>query len=232
MEPHSDVATGRQKGTPMNTRRKRALRAAFTLVGTLAATACGAVRYPAHYVLSFEPPSPQATTRERDIGTLAIRELRCPDYLCEGRIVYRPTPAEVGYYQYHRWAVSPGTMMAQHLAERIRAGSLFGSVSNDGSHVATDFVLMGSIERFEEVDEARSVAAVCTISAQLVESRTGRLVWSRTATARVGVEQRDVAGVVNGLTMAARRTVDDLVAGMQLEIARTVARSGTNASER
>jgi ABC-type uncharacterized transport system auxiliary subunit len=155
------------------------------------------------------------------------RSGRCPEYLCEGRIVYRPTPAEVGFYQYHRWAVSPRAMIAQHLAERVRAGSLFASVSDDESHVATDFVLTGAIERFEEVDEARSVAAVCTVSAQLLESRTGALVWSRTAAERVAVDQRDVAGVVNGLTIAVRRTVDDLVADLQLELARVAARPGT-----
>jgi ABC-type uncharacterized transport system auxiliary subunit len=216
----------------MNTRRQGALRAVFALVGTLAVAGCGSVRYPAHYILSFEPPSPQAARPGHGGGTLAIRELHCPDYLCEGRIAYRPTPSEVAFYQYHRWAVSPRTMIAQRLAEDVRAGSLFASVSDDESHVAADFVLTGAIERFEEVDEARSVTAVCTISAQLLESRTRALVWSHTATARVGVDQRDVAGVVNGLTTAVRRTIDDLVASMQLELARTAARSGTAAKDR
>jgi ABC-type uncharacterized transport system auxiliary subunit len=206
----------------MTTRREGALRAAFALAGALTIMGCGATRYPAHYVLTFEPPaSPEAAAPATGIGTLAIRELQCPDYLCEGRIVYRPTSSEVGFYQYHRWAVSPGAMIAQHLADRVRAGSLFASVSEDDSHVATDFVLTGSIERFEELDDARSVAAVCTLSAQLVESRTGVVVWSGSATERVGVDQRDVPGVVNGLNTAVRRTVDGLVASMQLELART-----------
>ena len=206
----------------MTTRRDAALRAAFALVGALAIGGCGATRYPAHYVLTFEPPaSPQTAAPATSVGTLAIRELHCPDYLCEGRIVYRPTSSEVGFYQYHRWAVSPRAMIAQHLVERVRAGSLFTAVSDDDSRVATDFVLTGSIERLEEVDEAGSVAAVCTISAQLVESRTGAVVWSRSATGRVGVEQRDVPGVVNGLNTAVQRTVDDLVASMQLELAQT-----------
>ena len=178
MESHSDHAAPGQEGPAMTNRRKRALRAAFALVGALAISACGSARYPAYYTLHFEP-STQAPASERGIGTLAIKELRCPDYLCEGRIVYRPTPAEVGFYQYHRWAVSPRAMIAQYLAERVRARSLFVSVSGDESRMATDFVLSGTLERLEEVDEARQVAAVCTISAQLVDTRTGAVVWSR-----------------------------------------------------
>jgi ABC-type uncharacterized transport system auxiliary subunit len=206
----------------MTNRRERALRATLTFIGALAISACGSARYPAYYALHFEP-STQAPVSERGIGTLAIKELRCPDYLCEGRIVYRPTPAEVGFYQHHRWAISPRAMVAEYLAERVRARSLFTSVSGDESRMATDFVLTGTLERLEEIDQARQVAALSTISAQLVDTRTGAVVWSRMATERVSVEQRDVAGVVNGLATAVRATVDRLVADMELELGRGAA---------
>ena len=90
----------------MTNRRERTLRAAFVLAGALTLGACGSPRYPARYVLNFEP-SPQAAAPRGSIGTLAVRDLRCPDYLCEGRIVYRPTSDEVAYYEFHRWAASP-----------------------------------------------------------------------------------------------------------------------------
>ena len=89
--------------------------------------------------------------------------------------------------------------------------------------MATDFVLRGTLERLEEVDDARQVAAVCSISAQLVDTRTGAVIWSRTATEQVPVQQRDVAGVVNGLAAAVRATVDRLVSDMELELARGTA---------
>ena len=222
MESHSYHAASGQEGTAVTNRRERAVRAAFAFIGALAISACGSARYPAHYTLHLEPSAP-APAAERGIGTLAIKELGCPDYLCEGRIVYRPTPAEVGFYQYHRWAVSPRAMIAPYLADRIRARSLFTGVSGDASHIATDFVLSGTLERLEEVDETRRVAAVSTISARLVDTRTGVVVWRGTATERVPVEQRDVAGVVNGLATAVRATVDRLVTEMALELGRVAA---------
>jgi ABC-type uncharacterized transport system auxiliary subunit len=206
----------------MKNRRERALRAGFAFVGALAITACGSARYPAYYTLHLEP-STQAPASSRSIGTLAIKELRCPDYLCEGRIVYRPTPGEVGFYQYHRWASSPRAMIAPYFAERVRARSLFTSVSDDESRMATDFLLSATLERLEEVDEGRQVSAVSTISAQLVASRTGAVVWSGTAAERVPVQQRDMAGVVNGLATAVRATVDRLVTDMELELGRGAA---------
>jgi ABC-type uncharacterized transport system auxiliary subunit len=216
MESHSYLAAPRQEGSAMTTTHQHQLRAVFALIGALALSACGSARYPAYYTLRFEP-SPQGAS-ERGIGSLTIKELQCPDYLCEGRIVYRPTPIEVSFYQYHRWAVSPRDMVAEYLAQRVRARSLFTSVSGDESRLATDFVLTGTLERLEEVDDVRQVAALCTISAQLVATRTGAVVWRGTATQRVPVEQRDVAGVVNGLATAVRATVDRLVTDMALEV--------------
>ena len=206
----------------MRNRRQRALRTGFALVAALAISACGSARYPAYYALHFEP-STQARASERGMGTLAIKELNCPDYLCEGRIVYRPTPAEVGFYQYHRWASSPKAMIAQYLAERVQARSLFTSVADHEPRVATDFVLSGTLERLEEVDEARQVVAVSTISAQLVDTRAGVVVWSGTAAERVPVQQRDIPGVVNGLGAAVRASVDRLVSDMELELGRAAA---------
>ena len=59
----------------MTNTRKRAVRAAFALIGALAISACGSARYPAYYTLHFEP-STQAPASERGIGTLTIKELQ------------------------------------------------------------------------------------------------------------------------------------------------------------
>src|SRR4029078_10839442 len=124
-------------------------------------------------------------------------------------------PAEIGFYQYHRWATSPRTMVAQCLAERVEARSFFTSVSASDSARSADFLLTGTLEQLEEVDDGHQVTAICTMSAQLVRTRGGVVVWSGTAAGRVPVQQRDMTGVVNGLATAARNTVDRLLADME-----------------
>ena len=59
-----------------------------------------------------------------------------PPYLCEGRVVYREEPHRVGFYDYHRWAIDPRTALTRLLADRIRASSLFESVTVAGQHRA------------------------------------------------------------------------------------------------
>ena len=177
---------------------------AVAFMGALVLAGCGRVRYPTSYVLDFPPPVPQAAPSNGAPGPVAIREFRCPEYLCEGRIVYRPSSEQVAFYEYHRWAMDPRQAIMQYLEDGLRAQSLFQSVMvhERGSDAA--YVLNGNIERLEEVDQGRDVRAVCTISAQLVDTRTRSVVWSHTASETVPVEKRNIGGVVSSLSTAAR----------------------------
>jgi ABC-type uncharacterized transport system auxiliary subunit len=133
-------------------------------------------------------------------------------------VVYREEPYRVGFYDYHRWAVNPSTALTRVLADRIRASSLFESVTVAGSPARAAYLLRGEIERLEEVDETTSVHALCTISAEIVDVKTGTVTWTGTLSARVPVQQRDVAAVVVALGVSAQTVADRLVASIASEL--------------
>jgi uncharacterized lipoprotein YmbA len=203
---------------------------AVAFMGALVLTGCGSVRYPTNYVLNLPPPAPRAAKSNGALGPVAIREFRCPEYLCEGRIVYRPSPEEVAFYEYHRWAMNPRQAIAQYLENGLRAQSLFQSVTVHERGSETAYVLSGNIERLEEVDQGRDVRAVCTISAQLLDTRTRSVVWSHTASEAVSVEKRDIAGVVSSLSAAAQTVADRLLKSMTDELPATMTRRGPTTS--
>jgi uncharacterized lipoprotein YmbA len=198
---------------------------AVVLMGAFVLAGCGSLRYPTSYVLNFPPPVPQAATTTGALGPVAVRELQCPEYLCEGRIVYRSSPEEVGFYEYHRWAMNPRQAITQYVVEGLRAQSPFKSVEvhEHGSDAA--YVLSGNIDRLEEVDQGRDVNVVCTISAQLLDTRTRSVVWSHTASETVHVEKHDIRGVVSSLSSAARTAADRLLKSMTEELSGDIARS-------
>jgi ABC-type uncharacterized transport system auxiliary subunit len=196
---------------------------ALAFLGAFALLGCGSVRYPTTYVLNLPPPVPQAAPSNGVLGQVTIREFGCPEYLCEGRIVYRPTAEEVGFYEFHRWATNPRQAITQYLADGLRAQSLFKSVAvhERGSEAA--YVLSGNLERLEEVDQGRDVRVVCTISAQLLDTRTRSVVWSHTASETVQVEKRDIRGVVGSLSAATRTATDRLLESMTEELPAIIA---------
>ena len=203
---------------------------AVALMGALVLAGCGSVRYPKSYVLDFPPPAPRPAQSEGALGRVTIRELRCPEYLCEGRIVYRATPEEIGFYEYHRWATNPRQAITQYLENALRAQPLFKSVAVHESASEADYVLSGVIERLEEVDQGRDVRVVCTVSAQLLDAQTRSVVWSHTASETVPVETRNIGGVVSSLSAAARKAADRLLQSMTEELPATVAQTGRTAA--
>ena len=181
--------------------------------------ACGSVRYPQLYVLEPRPPAPVVNHATSGAGPLIVRDFECPSYLCDGRIVYRPTANEIGYYEYHRWAMSPRRMIADAVATEIRSRALFSAVVLRDADPAASYQLAGSIDRLEEVDRGRDVQVVCELTARLVDLRTHSIVWSTSASSDRPVTDRSVAGVVAALTSAMRETVDSLVESISTQLA-------------
>jgi ABC-type uncharacterized transport system auxiliary subunit len=176
---------------------------------------CGSVRYPRTYVLDLQPPAAGATARSTSVGAVAVRDFACPDYLCEGRIVYRPTRSEVAYYEYHRWATTLRRMITDAVASRIRSVGVFAGGESAPQAAGAAYLLTGAIERLEEVDDGRNVQAVVELSAQLVDTRAHKIVWRHSEIASEPVARRDVPGVVDGLSAATRRAIDGLIASLE-----------------
>ena len=199
---------------------------AAVFMGALVLAGCGSVRYPTTYVLNFPPPVPQPAGSNGALSAVAVREFQCPEYLCEGRIVYRSSPEEVGLYEYHRWAMDPRQAITQYVVESLRAQSVFKSVGvhERGSEAA--YMLSGKIEQLEEVDHDRDVRVVCRISAQLLETRTRSVIWNHAASETISVEKRDMVGVVSSLSAAARTAADRLIKSLTEKLPPTTALAG------
>jgi uncharacterized lipoprotein YmbA len=195
-------------------------RSMLAILGAIGLSACGSVRYPDQYVLHVEPPAAPAVSQPSTLKPIAVRRLGCPDYLCDGRIVYRPSPAQVAFYEYHRWAVDPAEALTQLVAKRLSTGAQFMDVEQTEQRTDARYVLKGDIQRFEEIDDGRRVFAVCTISAQVVDANTRAVVWRSTSSETVPVQERTVAGVVTGLSAASRVAVDRLVSELETDLRR------------
>jgi ABC-type uncharacterized transport system auxiliary subunit len=182
-------------------------------------SACGKTRYPIKYILDYPQASARGKTPKQLPGTVLVREFRCSEYLCRGPIVFRPGPEEVGYYEYHRWAMNPRLPITHLTVEVLRAQSLFDCVAPYEKGTEPDFVFSGQIERFNEIDRGRDVAVECSISAALTDTRTGSVIWSDRASETLPVSERNVRGVVRALTQASQIAIDKLVQSMMNKLA-------------
>ena len=170
----------------------------------------GKVKYPNYYTLNVPPP-PDPAAQQGIRPSVAIREFRSPSYLRQGAIVYRPSPEQIGFYNYQRWAVDPREFVTNAVADRMRASGNFARVSIYDGHSDIDYVLRGRLEKLEEVDYEGQVKVEVAISAQMTKLSTGATVWSNSVSETGSVAQRDVPTVVSEMSRTMNRAIEKLL---------------------
>jgi uncharacterized lipoprotein YmbA len=85
-------------------------------------------------------------------ASLAVREFRSPTYLRQGAIVYKTSPEQIGFYNYHGRAVDLREFMTNAVAERLGASGNFTRVKLYDGRSDVDDVLSGRLEKLEEID--------------------------------------------------------------------------------
>jgi ABC-type uncharacterized transport system auxiliary subunit len=174
----------------------------------------GKILYPHYYALDI-PAAPSAVeTGARAPATVAVRRFETPPYLRQGRIVYRPTATEIGFYEYHRWAADPAATVTAATIDSLRSRRLFAFVKPYDGQGGEDYLMSGRLERLEEIDSAGAVQVAVRLSADLVDVRTGATVWEGEDDETMAVEGRDVNSVVAGLSQAVQRSIERLVANL------------------
>jgi ABC-type uncharacterized transport system auxiliary subunit len=191
----------------------------FSLTALVIMTSCGGrVRYPDYYTLNLPaPPDPPAAGNVR--AAVAIREFRAPAYLRQGAIVYKPSPEQINYYAYHRWAINPCDFVTNSVIERLRASGDFARVKPYDGRPDTDYVLSGRLEKLEEIDYAGGVKVEIAISAQMTNLATGATVWTNAVSEVGAVNKRDVPAVVSEMNRTMERAIMKLLSPMPAEVA-------------
>jgi len=194
---------------------KKQLKAlALTLATMAALTGCaGKIRYPSYYTLNI-PPASDPPPEENVRSSIAVREFQSPVYLRQGSIVYRRTPEEVGFYEYHRWAADPRAQVTSAVVEHLRASNQFSTVSSYDGRSNADYIFSGRLEKLEEVDYDGGVKVEVAISAQITRVSSGTTVWSNAASEAGTVPQRSVPGVVSQMNKSMDIAITKLLSSL------------------
>ena len=194
------------------TQRLTATLATLTMSACLMGCVSGA-RFPAYYTLHV-PPTLDVPIAGGTRSSIAVREFHSPAYLRQGAIVYRASPEQVGFYQYHRWAVDPREFLTNAIIGRLRATGRFAEVRAYDGRADVDFVLSGGLEKLEEVDYEGGVRVEVELSAEITDPHAGKTVWANVASESERVDKRNVPAVVAEMSHAMDGAIQKLMASL------------------
>jgi ABC-type uncharacterized transport system auxiliary subunit len=175
----------------------------------------GKIRYPRYYALEIHPPAPRSNNGGRFPGVVAVHRFEAPAYLRKSGIVYRRTPEEIGFYDYHRWAESPGDAVTTAVIAALRSAGLFAAVKSYDGQDRPDYLMSGRLERLDEIDYGGSVRVDVRISAELTSLRESTTLWTGEADASLGIESHNVNGVVAAMSRALQKSVERMLADLE-----------------
>lgn len=187
----------------------------FVLMTALGLAGCAKIHYPNYYVLNLPAPVPPPGPAAPILGSVAVREFEAPRFLRAGPIVYRDSPEELNFYEYHRWVVDPRHTITSAMIQQMQSRGIFRSVDSYDGVQAAEYLLTGSLDHLEEVDQGSHVSVEVGLSARLRDTRTGVVLWRDTLSKTVQLDQRSVPGVVAEMSSTVQSMVADLVSSMR-----------------
>jgi ABC-type uncharacterized transport system auxiliary subunit len=150
---------------------------------------------------------------------LAVRQFETPPYLRQGRIVYRQAPQEVGFYDYRRWAADPAETVTAAVIDSLRAARLFSFVKRYDGQNQQDYLLLGRIDRLEEIDYGGGVRVAAKLSVEVVNLRASTTLWTGDAEETQPVDTRNVNSVVAAMSQAVQKSINRIVASLDQQLA-------------
>lgn len=173
-----------------------------------------------YYTLDYIPaPSPERLKKGPYPFSVRLREPTIAEAYRRSQIVYRQSAYQMQFYAYHLWAVDPDRMIGDLMVKHLRAARLFENASRSIEATPPDFILTTDVQAIEEYDGPQTWYAHLAIEYQLLEEKSGTVVWKQTYDLRKAVAQQEPVFVVRELTSLLEtihdRLTNDLEAALQ-----------------
>jgi ABC-type uncharacterized transport system auxiliary subunit len=173
---------------------------------------CGhpkAIRY--YTVQSATAPAVLSTNAQS--VSLLVGSINGPEIFRGSPIAYRIGANEIGTYQFSQWVEPPVMMVQSSLIRVLRASGNYQSVMSLGSAVDGQFLVRGRLYDFEEVDGG-SIAGLVSMEFELVDRKTGKVVWSHFYSQSEPVQGKEISAIVTALDVNLDRGLKETAAGL------------------
>jgi len=170
-----------------------------------------------HYTLAVRLPAPTGATTK---ATLSVRPFSAHDPYNQSLLVYRTSPYQIDFYNYHRWAAAPAELITDWTRQYLRSTALFAKVYPAGEDAA-DFALNGRIRRFDEVDQEQTWQAVLSIDFWLTRDDQRIPLWFQSYTAAQEATKRNPAAVAEAMS----RNLETILGKLIIDLTPVVAAS-------
>lgn len=186
------------------------------LVWSISLTACGVTRSRPevhHYTLTLAVPN----TSVGQQVSLVVRPIGARDPYDQERLVYRSSAYAFDLYNYHRWASPPGEQVTTWTRRYLRGSGLFTQVFPN-SDATADFVLDGTVQQFEEIDQEKTWEAAISVDFWLLRTGERTPIWFKSYSATQQAEKRTPEAIAAAMSRGLENILGQLATDLALVV--------------
>jgi cholesterol transport system auxiliary component len=144
--------------------------------------------------------------------SLRINTPKATGFLDSNRIAVMPDASRITVYQGASWNDDAAVLVRERLVDAFRADARVALVSNGDANQAADRELDGQLRSFQTEYVNGEPSVVIRYDAQLIDTRTRRMIATRSFEVRSSPAGRNIASVVNAFGVASDELTTQVVA--------------------
>ena len=153
-----------------------------------------------YYIISYTPTSVIPAVSKRPYPySLQIGRFEVQRIFNRQNILYRFSPHQIQYYEFHHWAVRPDYMLSDMVFKHLETSNLANRVGIDFFETRPDYRIEGTVEALEKLDAGDMFFAHLAMSLKMLRVYDGTQVWEYSFDQRKQVFQEDMVYTVRGL---------------------------------
>jgi ABC-type uncharacterized transport system auxiliary subunit len=156
------------------------------------------------YLLDYPAPVVQKAAPLDD--SLKVEPFAVAQAFNTTAMVYRTSPYKAENYNYSRWRVNPGYLVADYLTRDLRDSRLFKAVLSGDSPSKARFSLEGGVQEIQELDQGAVWQASLALSLTLVDTSeneiTKRVLFQKNYQATETMTEKTPAGLAQAMSRA------------------------------
>jgi len=201
-------------------KKQRLSRITALWLGILAVLSGCASVPPTHYY-TFQPISVigRETPSSRYPASIGIEAYEAETPYQQDRIVFRKSPYEVNFYEYHRWLRPPTELVTDQVQKLLKVSGLFQQIQTYTYDSMPDYLLRGRILLFDQWYNGTGSSVQIGIHYQFVEVAQERLLWSDVIETTATVPTLDIVETVKGFESAVQENISQALASIDKVLA-------------
>ena len=156
------------------------------------------------YLLEYPAPVMQKGAPLDD--SLKVEQFAVAQAFNTTAMVYRTSPYKAENYNYSRWRVNPGYLVADYLTRDLRDSRLFKAVLAGDSPSKARFSLEGGVQEIQELDQGEVWQASLALSLTLLDTSeneiTKRVLFQKNYQATEPMTEKTPAGLAQSISRA------------------------------